>query len=74
MSRKENDDNDFVATKAEKSFDDDGNIQVANAAVKKTLNIVPQKGNKAGTFKSVNYLLKKPAKVIKIDGSKKTIS
>ena len=27
MSRKEN--NDFVATKAEKTFDDDGNIQVA---------------------------------------------
>ena len=27
MSRKENDD--FVATKAEKTFDDDGNIQVA---------------------------------------------
>mgnify|MGYP005993380833 FL=1 len=72
MSRKENDD--FVATKAEKSFDDDGNIQVANAAVKKTLNIVPQKGNKAGKFKSVTDLLKKPAKVIKIDGSKKTIS
>ena len=27
MSKKENDD--FVATKAEKTFDDDGNIQVA---------------------------------------------
>ena len=27
MSRKENDD--FIATKAEKTFDDDGNIQVA---------------------------------------------
>ncbi len=27
MSKKEN--NDFVATKAEKTFDDDGNIQVA---------------------------------------------
>jgi len=72
MSRKENDD--FVATKAEKSFDEEGNIQVANAAVKKTLNIVPQKGNKAGKFKSVTDLLKKPAKVITIDGSKKTIS
>ena len=29
MSKKENDD--FVATKAEKTFDDDGNIQVADA-------------------------------------------
>ena len=31
MSRKENDD--FVATKEEKTFDDDGNTQVADAKI-----------------------------------------
>jgi len=47
----------------------------ANAASgnKKSLNIVKQSGNKAGKFKSVTDLLKKPAKVIQIDGSKKTV-
>jgi hypothetical protein len=47
----------------------------ANAASgnKKSLNIVKQSGNKAGKFKSVTDLLKKPAKVIQIDGSKKNI-
>ncbi len=32
MSRKENDDNDFVATKAEKSFDDEGKTVDANVS------------------------------------------
>ena len=46
----------------------------ANAATtdnKKTLNVIRQSGNKAGSFKSVSDLLKRPAKIIQIDGSKK---
>ena len=64
MSRKENDN--FVATKAEKTFDDDGNTLVANAATKKSLNIIRQKGIKAKDYPGVSKYLKKPAKVIKI--------
>jgi hypothetical protein len=45
----------------------------ANAAStnKKSLNVVKQSGNKAGSFRTVSDLLKKPAKIIQIDGSKK---
>jgi len=66
MSRKENDD--FVATKAEKTFDDDGNTLVANAKIdnKKSLNIIRQKDIKAKDYPGVSKYLKKPAKVIKI--------
>jgi len=64
MSRKENDN--FVATKAEKTFDDDGNTLVANAATKKSLNIIRQEGIKAKDYPGVSKYLKKPAKVIKI--------
>ena len=74
---------DFENIGTAREFDDDGYEEgkskeremTANAASgnKKSLNIVPQKGNKAGKFKSVTDLLKKPAKVIQIDGSKKNI-
>jgi len=69
MSRKENDD--FVATKAEKTFDDEGNTQVANAATKQSLNIIKQKNIKAKDYPGVSKYLKKPAKIIKIDLTKK---
>jgi hypothetical protein len=62
-------------------FDDDGYEEgkskdremTANAAStnKKSLNVVKQSGNKAGKFRTVSDLLKKPAKIIQIDGSKK---
>tara|TARA_Y100000593_G_scaffold68045_1_gene125055 strand:+ start:160 stop:369 length:210 start_codon:yes stop_codon:yes gene_type:complete len=66
MSRNEKDN--FVATKEEKTFDDNGNIQVANAKTdnKKSLNIIRQKGIKAKDYPGVSKYLKKPAKVIKI--------
>ena len=64
MSRNKKDD--FVATKSEKTFDDDGNIKVAKLD-KKKLNIIRQSGQKAGTKFSINKLLNKKAKVIPIN-------
>jgi len=72
MSRKENDD--FVATKAEKTFNDEGEtIEVADLPkVNKTkLNVIRQIGNKAGSknFPTTKELLdskQKPAKVIQL--------
>ena len=75
MSRKENDD--FVATKAEKTFDDDGNTVVAELpkANKTSLNVIRQIGNKAGdkNFPTAKELLdskQKPAKVIELKPKK----
>ena len=75
MSRKENDD--FVATKEEKSFDDDGNTVVAELpkANKTSLNVIRQIGNKAGdkNFPTAKELLdskQKPAKVIQLKPKK----
>ena len=72
---------DFDDTTKAKVFDDDGYEEgkskdremMANAGStnKKTLNIVRQSGNKAKNYKSVTDYLKKPAKVIQLDGSKK---
>jgi len=60
MSRKENDD--FIATKEEKTFDDDGNIQVAEVDKKTTLS--DALGKKKGiTIKTNN---KKPFNIKKI--------
>ena len=66
-----NRDDDFVATKVEKSFDDDGNTVVAEVpSTKKTnLNVIRQVGQKAKDKFSVNKLLdskQKPAKVIQL--------
>ena len=71
MSRKEN--NDFVATKAEKTFDDDGNTLVAEVDKKTTLRealgnkkgYVTKTGNKK-PFKIKKILLDNSAKVIKL--------
>ena len=75
MSRKENDD--FVATKAEKTFDDEGNTVVAELpkANKTSLNVIRQIGNKAGdkNFPTAKELLdskQKPAKVIQLKPKK----
>lgn len=76
---------DFENTSKAKMIDDDGYEEgkskeremTANAATsstnKQNLNVVKQSGNKAGGFKSVTDLLKKPAKIIQIDGSKKKV-
>ena len=69
-------DNDFVATKAEKTFDDDGNTVVAELpkANKTSLNVIRQIGQKAKDKFSVNKLLdskQKPAKIITLDPNKK---
>jgi hypothetical protein len=66
-----NRDDDYVATKAEKTFDDDGNIKVAEVISpnKTKLNVIRQVGQKAGQPFSVNKLLdskQKPAKVIEL--------
>ena len=70
-------DNDFVATKAEKTFDDDGNIKVAEVISpnKTKLNVIRQIGNKAGdkNFPTAKELLdskQKPAKVIQLKPKK----
>ena len=71
MSIKENDD--FVATKEEKTFDDDGNIKVADVDKKTTLKealgnkkgYVTKTGNKK-PFKIKKILLDNSAKVIKL--------
>ena len=73
---------DFDDTTKSKVFDDDGYEEgkskdremSANAATstnKKSLNVIKQSGNKAGKFRSVSDLLKRKAKIIQIDGSKK---
>jgi len=69
-------DNDFVATKTENTFDDNGNIVVAEVpSTKKTnLNVIRQIGQKAKDKFSVNTLLdskQKPAKIITLDPNKK---
>ena len=68
-----NRDDDYVATKVEKSFDDEGNTIVAELpSTKKTnLNVIRQIGNKAGdkNFPTAKELLdskQKPAKVIQL--------
>ena len=71
MSRNENDN--FVATKAEKTFDDEGNIQVAEVDKKTTLKealgnkrgFITKSGNKK-PFKIKKILLDNSAKVIKL--------
>ena len=70
-------DNDFVATKTENTFDDNGNIVVAEVpSTKKTnLNVIRQIGNKAGdkNFPTAKELLdskQKPAKVIQLKPKK----
>ena len=73
MSR--NSDDDYVATKVEKSFDDDGNTVVAELpkANKTSLNVIRQIGQKAKDKFSVNKLLdskQKPAKVINLNKKK----
>ena len=77
MSR--SNDEDFVATKAEKTFNDEGEtIKVAELpkANKTSLNVIRQIGNKAGSknFPTAKELLdskQKPAKVITLDPNKK---
>ena len=74
MSR--NEDNEYKATKSEKTFDDDGNIKVAEVVSpnKKNLNPIRQIGNdnvssKAKDKFSVEKLLgskQKPAEVIEL--------
>ena len=66
-----NRDDDYVATKVEKSFDDEGNTIVAELpkANKTSLNVIRQIGQKAKDKFSVNKLLdskQKPAKVIQL--------
>ena len=70
-----NRDDDYVATKVEKTFDDDGNTQVAELpkANKTSLNVIRQIGQKAKDKFSVNKLLdskQKPAKVINLNKKK----
>ena len=65
----------YVATKVEKSFDDDGNTVVAELpkANKTSLNVIRQIGQKAKDKFSVNKLLdskQKPAKVINLNKKK----
>ena len=62
---------DYVATKVEQTFDDDGNTKVAELPSnnKKNLNVIRQIGQKAKDKFSVNKLLdtkQKPAKVIQL--------
>ena len=74
---KNNGEDEYVATKAEQTFDDDGEtIEVAEIpSTKKTnLNVIRQIGQKAKDKFSVNKLLdskQKPAKVITLDPNKK---
>jgi len=77
---KNNGEDDYVATKVEKSFDDDGNTVVAELpkANKTSLNVIKQIGNddvssKAKDKFSVEKLLgskQKPAKVINLNKKK----
>ena len=72
-----NRDDDYVATKVEKTFDDDGNTKVAEipSTKKPNLNVIRQIGNKAGdkNFPTAKELLdskQKPAKVIQLKPKK----
>ena len=70
-----NRDDDYVATKVEQTFDDDGNTKVAEIpSTKKTsLNVIRQIGNKAKDKFSINKLLdskQKPAKIIPLKPNK----
>ena len=70
-----NRDDDYVATKVEQTFDDDGNTKVAELpkANKTSLNVIRQIGQKAKDKFSVNKLLdskQKPAKVINLNKKK----
>ncbi len=70
MSRKENDD--FVATKEEKTFDDEGNTQVADANVSSSYKGGLLYKGKAKDYPGAAELLKKKsAKIIKINLDKK---
>jgi len=74
MSRKENDnDNDFVATKAEKTFNDEGEtIDVADANVSSSYKGGLLFKGKAKSYTSAaDIKKKKSAKIIKIDIDKK---
>ena len=62
---------DYIATKVEQTFDDDGNTKVAELPSnnKTNLNVIRQIGQKAKDKFSVNKLLdskQKPAKVIEL--------
>ncbi len=70
MSRKENDDNDFVATKAEKSFDEEGKTVDANVSSSYKGGLL-YKGKAKDYPGAAALLKKKSAKIIKIDIDKK---
>lgn len=70
MSRKENDDNDFVATKAEKSFDEEGKTVDANVSSSYKGGLL-YKGKAKDYPGAAELLKKKSAKIIKIDINKK---
>ena len=68
MSRKENDD--FVATKAEKTFDDEGKTVDANVSSTYKGGLL-YKGKAKNYTSAADLLKKKSAKIIKIDINKK---
>ena len=70
MSRKENDDNDFVATKAEKSFDEEGKTVDANVSSSYKGGLL-YKGKVKNYTSAADIIKKKSAKIIKIDIDKK---
>ena len=70
MSRKENDDNDFVATKAEKTFDEEGKTVDANVSSSYKGGLL-YKGKAKDYPGAAALLKKKSAKIIKIDINKK---
>ena len=70
MSRKKNDDNDFVATKAEKSFDEEGKTVDANVSSNYRGGLL-YKGKAKDYPGAAELLKKKSAKIIKIDINKK---
>ena len=65
-------DNDFVATKAEKSFDDDGNTVTANANVSSSYSGRLLYKGKIKNYSSAGEILKKKeAKIIKLKPNNK---
>ncbi len=67
-----NRDDDFVATKAEKTFDDDGNTVVADANVSSSYKGgLLYKGKAKDYTSAADIIKKKSAKIIKIDINKK---
>ena len=70
MSRKKNDDNDFVATKAEKSFDEEGKTVDANVSSSYKGGLL-YKGKAKDYPGAAALLKKKSAKIIKINIDKK---